>query len=294
MTQVKKFQFCRVIPYCLILLFPGTAVVAASGKPGYQEVAFDTDEGTWMSVDISPTGETILFDLLGDIYIMPAKGGTARNILTGRSYDHMPRWSPDGRQIAFISDRSGSDNAWVMDSDGSNLRRVSDDETWGVFSPAWSPDAARLVVSRRIGDAYELWSYPVSGKEGQQLTNGQEVKNPQGPVFSSDGRYIYFSSGTRTLEPTFEVWQIYRLDLQTKDVMQVTTRYGSSVRPEISADGRYMAFARTLNGRDGLWLRDLHLNIEHYCSTASLTVFNPGRLTSICIRALHLHLTITC
>ena len=109
--------------------------------PGpHHDVAIDTDEGTWMTVDISPDGQTIVFDLLGDIYTMPATGGDAKAISSGVSWDMQPRFSPDGQWIAFTSDRAGGDNIWIMKRDGTEPKQVSKESFRLVNSPAWSPD----------------------------------------------------------------------------------------------------------------------------------------------------------
>ncbi|NIT57507.1 MAG: hypothetical protein GWN00_15145, partial [Aliifodinibius sp.] len=79
-----------------------------------------TDEGTWMNLDVSPDGSQIVFDLLGDIYLLPIEGGQASLIRGGHAYEIQPRFSPDGSKILFTSDAGGGDNIWVMDSDGSN------------------------------------------------------------------------------------------------------------------------------------------------------------------------------
>ena len=71
-------------------------------------LSFDATEGTWMSVDVSPDGQQVVFDLLGTIYEMPVVGGDAVALTTGRSWNLSPRYSPDGERIAFSSDRSGS------------------------------------------------------------------------------------------------------------------------------------------------------------------------------------------
>src|SRR5206468_5193561 len=80
-------------------------------------VEFTTDEGTWMSLDVSPDGRTILFDLLGDIYRIGIAGGRAERLTSGPAFDYAPRYSPDGRTIAFCSDRGGNMNLWLMRSE---------------------------------------------------------------------------------------------------------------------------------------------------------------------------------
>src|SRR5258708_28278611 len=75
-------------------------------------VSFETSEGTWISLDVSPDGRTIVFELLGDLYTMPIAGGAATRITTGPGFDSQPRWSPDGKRIVFLSDRSGAENVW--------------------------------------------------------------------------------------------------------------------------------------------------------------------------------------
>ncbi len=108
-------------------LFLAISLYAAPSLPLTPQriIEFDTDEGTWISLDVSPDGHMLVFELLGDIYLLPVGGGNARPILTGISMDTQPRFSPDGRSIVFISDRDGSENVWIADADGGHPRQVS-------------------------------------------------------------------------------------------------------------------------------------------------------------------------
>src|SRR6266436_1177082 len=77
-----------------------------------RKIEFTTDEGTWISLDVSPDGKTIVFELLGDLYTLPIEGGQAKLVSGGMAFDSQPKFSPDGKWIAFLSDREGSDNIW--------------------------------------------------------------------------------------------------------------------------------------------------------------------------------------
>jgi len=110
---------------------------------------FSTDEGTWLSVDVSKDGSTILFDLLGDLYTLPLAGGAAKRITDGPAYDSQPAYSPDATTIAFISDRNGADNFWIAKADGTAPRQITREREAEFASPAWTPDGEYVVISRQ-------------------------------------------------------------------------------------------------------------------------------------------------
>src|SRR5579863_10586032 len=122
-------------------------------KPGLplkpeRKIEFTTDEGTWLSVDVSPDGATVLFDLVGDLYTVPIAGGEAKRITSGMAFDSQPKYSPDGKTIAFLSDRDGAENLWIMHADGTEPKQLSK-ETWAeMASPSWTPDGNYVLVSR--------------------------------------------------------------------------------------------------------------------------------------------------
>ena len=242
-----------------------------NAPPGeWRDVAIDTDEGTWMNVDVSPDGRTIVFDLLGDLYTLPINGGDATCIREGIAWEMQPRFSPEGDRIAFTSDAGGGDNLWVMNRDGSDARQVTKESFRLLNSPAWSPHGEYIAgrkhfTSRRSLGAGEVWLYHVSGGSGLQMTTRPtEQKDVGEPAFSPDGRYVYFSLDA-TPGSTFEyskdsngqIYVIRRLDRETGDITPVVTGPGGAVRPTPSPDGKWLAFVRRVRFETRLFLLDL-------------------------------------
>jgi Tol biopolymer transport system component/imidazolonepropionase-like amidohydrolase len=236
-------------------------------------ISFETDEATWVNVTVSPDGRTILFDVLGDIYSMPATGtgtGLATRIRGGPAFEMQPRFSPDGQWVAFISDAGGGTNVWLMRPDGSDARQVTRETQRLVNNPAWSPDGRTIYVrkhfiqQRSLG-AGEIWAYHASGGAGLQVTERQGWQKDQNePAVSPDGRYLYYS---RDVTPgiTFEynknvhavIYAVMRRDLQTGEEIPLLNRPGGSIAPMPSPDGRHLAFVRRVGTRSVLFLRDL-------------------------------------
>jgi len=234
------------------------------------EAKIDTDEGTWMSLDVSPDGSDIVFDLLGDIYSVPIAGGQARPLTSGVAWDMQPRFSPDGKRIAFTSDRAGGDNIWVMNRDGSSPTQVTKEAFRLTNSPAWAPDgdfiAARkhFTGTRSLGSG-EIWLYHRTGGDGIPMTKRpNEQKDVGEPAFSPDGRYLYYSQAVtpgRTFQynkdPNDEIYAIQRLDRVTGRTDRFVSAPGGSIRPTPSHDGKWLAFVRRQRGKTVLFVKDL-------------------------------------
>ena len=190
-------------------------------------VEFTTDEGTWVSLDVSPDGKTILFELLGDLYTVPIAGGEAKAITTGLAFDSQPSYSPDGKMIAFISDRDGAENLWVAKADGSEPRPLTKDKQSLFASPSWTPDGDYVLASRQPQlpwGAFELWMYHVRGGSGVPVTKGKPKPDAKpdewvhaiGAVASKDGKYLYYTKRNKMFNAynnlNFPLSQVARRD----------------------------------------------------------------------------------
>jgi Tol biopolymer transport system component/imidazolonepropionase-like amidohydrolase len=238
-------------------------------------VEFETSEGTWMSLDVSPDGKTIVFDLLGDIYTIPFSGGTATLISEGPAFEAHPRFSPDGKKIAFTSDRNGCDNIWIMDADGKNPHAVINEKERQTSNPVWTPDGNYIIArkhyrnTRSLG-AGEMWMYHRSGGDGLQLTKRRNwQQNAADPFLSPDGRYLYYdedvSPGNQfeyNRDPYGVIYVIQRLDRVSGKSRTIASGNGGSVRPVISPDGKLMAFVRRVRLNSVLFLKNLETDEE--------------------------------
>lgn len=236
---------------------------------GSKRIEFTTDEGTWMSLDLSPDGKTIVFELLGDLYTIPVEGGEAKLLMGGNQYDGMPRFSPDGKKIAFVSDRSGAENLWICDADGSNPKALTQGRDTLMLSPTWTPDGNYVIVSKQGGGlgTYTLQMIDVRGGSGVPIvkSSGPGI-NRMGAIVSPDNRFVYFGQrqGSWTYDGQFPQWQVYRYDRQNGETTVVTNSDGSALRPMLSPDGNTLYYASRYRTQTGLRARDLKSGEERW------------------------------
>ena len=264
--HVQKSIGVLALLHCLLLI---TAPVFADddekdmalpleGKTA--QLAFSTDEGSWLSLDIAPDGRTLVFDLLGDLYALPIDGGTATALTSGLGYDSQPAISPNGESIAFISDRDGSLNLWLVDIDGSNPRKLSAESQFGLISPAWTPDGQSIVVTRTALKP-ELTQFHISGGSGVTLGGANEEDEiwGVGVVASPDQRHLYYARGIKYEGPgpRFPATQISRYDRSNGTVEQITQGEGGGVRPQLSPDGTLLVYGTRHESQTGLRIRNL-------------------------------------
>jgi imidazolonepropionase-like amidohydrolase/Tol biopolymer transport system component len=251
-------------------------------------MSFTTTEGSWMSLDLSPDGRTIVFELLGDLYTLPVTGGTATRITSGQAYDMQAVFSPDGKRIAFISDRNGSENLWIANADGTRPRAVTTTERDSYMSPIWAPDGEYVIAAKGA----QLWMYHESGGSGVQMTGVSAPAAPGGPAaaaapallgpdFANDPRYLWVNVrgtvpagfATRHIDeadPEFDPhtqnrssarvvgpYQIALLDRETGRLHMRTHEHEGAFRPLASPDGKWLMYATRYDARQALKLLDL-------------------------------------
>ena len=248
-------------------------------KPGesfnYATHKFTTTQGTWMNLDVSPDGKTIVFDMLGDIYTMPIQGGNAKAIRTGIAFEVQPRFSPDGRYISFTSDAGGGDNIWIMNTQGKEAKQITKESFRLLNNAVWTPDSKYLIArkhftsSRSLG-AGELWQYHITGGSGIQVVkkkNDQQDINE--PWVSSDAKHLYYSEDMYSggffqynKDPNKQIYAIKRYNLISGERQTITGGPGGAARPTVSPDGAMLAFVRRVGEKTVLYIHDLETGQE--------------------------------
>jgi Tol biopolymer transport system component len=294
----------RIIRHSLALgLFvTGVAEARADSLPlrPAATLRYTVDSGTGMSIDVSPDGRTIIFDMLGDLYALPISGGRAHRLTSGMAWDAFPRFSPDGKRIAFISDRSGLENLWVMDADGHNARIIShnrnvmdEDTPFTMRGPVWAPDGQEIAVRRKqLRNPYsrdELWLYNIASGEGQALTGrGRRVDEPAGPTgaaFTPDGKGLVLAMRDPwDPKSTNALWYVDRQSLKRTKLLDTSAVLSS---PTLSRDGKTLGYFSAPLDKNGFGHTELHrcsLSVAQggaaTCTSDALVASDLGTQTS--------------
>ncbi|HEY0681320.1 MAG TPA: amidohydrolase family protein [Steroidobacter sp.] len=248
---------------------------AADNSAAYRDITFTATEGTWMSLDVSPDGKTIAFDLLNDIYVMPAAGGPATAIHSGPATQRSPQFSPDGKSLVYLSDQTGADNIWISALDGSNARQLSKETLAMITGPAWAHDGRSIVATKTNASTYEmkmseLRRFFLDGAPEQVVVPKPESgKDVQEPRLSPDGRYAYYTQRTDVgdhyvyLNTGLSNFVIRRHDLQTGESVDLIGGFGSATTPEVSPDGKSVAFIRRVGAKTVLFRYDVAAGTQH-------------------------------
>ena len=267
----------RAVMVWMALLLGSTPTLAAQDEPAGEESAEENPEqeglplepgrrvratlteGSWLSVDVSPDGGTLVFDLLGDLYTMPISGGAATPLTAGMAFDGQPRFSPDGERVVYTSDRDGGENVWIVSLDKSDTVQVTEGKNASYQSPEWTPDGDYVLATKRPPGAGKIWMYHVDGGSGVEVTKEDNGIRTTGAAFGSDERFIWYAqrSGSWEYNSDMSDYQLRVYDRETGETFGRSNRYGGAVRPTLSPDGRWLVYATRHVAETALRVRDL-------------------------------------
>jgi Tol biopolymer transport system component len=230
-----------------------------------RKVKINTDEGSWLSLDVSPDGQQIIFDMLGDLYLLPIAGGRAEQLTSGMAFDTQARFSPDGKSIAFISDRDGADNVWTMNLQTKKTKQISKSKNENYQSAEWTPDGEYIVASKGRRNL-KLHMYHKDGGSGVQLINKPDDAKTVEPAFGKDSRYIWYAQrkGAWNYNAQLPQYQLATFDRETGDTDVKTSRYGSAFTPTLSPDGNWLVYGTRYNNHTGLVAQNLKTGTEKW------------------------------
>ncbi len=207
----------------------------------------ESDEGNWIAFGGRDA------DGRQQIFVVKPDGTGKKRLTQEGRQNFFPAWSPDGKRLAFTSDRSGSLQIWVMEADGSNPKGLTTEGENVV--PTWSPNGKRLAFGCKRSGHFEICAMDADGSRQKQLTKTDTAVGNNAAAWSPDGRRIAFSS---TRSGHYAIWV---MDPDGGHLTQLTTPYGDrypdSNVPAWSPDGTKIAFWSGLEHRYGnVWVMD--------------------------------------
>lgn len=206
-------------------------VVQADDRGSGVEVRTLTQGGE--QVDVSRDGTQVAFTLNGDLWLMPGGGGAGRRITSTPEEEQWPRFSPDGRRLAYSVEVGGQSDLYVMDLGSGRTTQVTKHKADDFFQ-CWSPDGTRLAFSSERSGNRDLWSIELSSGKEVQLTNHPAADDD--PAWSPDGRWIAFDSGRDGSQA------IFVMPAEGGPARRVTQGSGFFQVPAWSPDGSMLAF----------------------------------------------------
>jgi tricorn protease len=184
--------------------------------------------------NVSPTGVRALFEARGDIFTAPAEHGSTRNLTsTPGVHERSPDWSPDGKWIAYLSDRSGEYEIYLQPQKGGEEVRVTTDGSVYRYAIRWSPDSKKLLFWDKL---LRLWYVDIDEKK-PVLMDSSTQGQPNDGVWSPDSRWVAYSKADRSLNRS-----VYLYSLEQKKVFRVTDAFYNDFNPAFDHNGKYLYF----------------------------------------------------
>ena len=226
-------------------------------------LSFETSEGTLISVDVSPNGKTIAFDLLGHIYLMPSNGGNAEAITKGTSWNMFPRFSPDGEKILFTSDRSGSDDLWVQEIKTGEMQNISKMDN-PVHQGTWSTSGKHVFGTElNMKVRHPVYLFNMYGKKQEIIPAGSRAPVTHFAMHPSNG-LVYFAHGDAPLYRSGDRIKTY--NMENGEIEIYIDRPGGAANPTISRDGKFLAYIHRDDRQTALVVRNIETNEEKIVS----------------------------
>jgi TolB protein len=308
MTQFCSWKLMRKVAVTLVagvvVLTTGANVAGRSGNSNAGKIAFEGDSfGDWglsamrpdgsnltnlealsgaADASWSPNGKQVVFEADPnhddnlEVFVMDADGSNLRNLTESAGRDYWADWFPNGQQIVFTSDRTGVPNIYVMNADGTDQRPLTDGTDYASYQPDVSPDGKQVVFIREtLTDPPTIWVMNADGSGPHALTlpgSGADID----PQWSPNGKSIVFSSDRGG---TFE---IYVMDADGDNVVQLTTSAGADFNPTFSPDGQQIAWWKLRSGQGDIWTMDRdgsnQVNITNSAAFEGFPDWHPGHL----------------
>jgi tricorn protease len=202
------------------------------------------------ALDISPEGKRAVLSARGDIYTVPAKEGSIRNLThTPGIRENSGTWSPDGKWIAYISDRTGEDEIYLKAQDGTGPEvRVTSDGAMFRFNPMWSPDSKKLIFADK---AVRLFYVDIDVKTPILIDQGK-VQDITDYSWAPDSQWITYAKGVENGNSVIELYS-----LADKKITALTTDFTNSWNPVFEPGGEYVEFLSNRDYNEVLGVYDL-------------------------------------
>ena len=261
----------RLAPHVFVLCLAtcAGAIAQTQSKNPTESISISTNEGTELAFDISPDGKSIVFDLLGQLWLVPAGGGKARAItdaVRDVAQDLDPSFSPDGKRIVFRAERNGRTGLWMLDLASGGVRQLTQlpNPDGHDGEAAWSPDGRQIAYLHMFPRDFiakkparlALMTLDVETGSTREVEIGG-ITNPRlaDPVWIRGGKEIGFVVRKAPGERSGQLWSVPALGGQATPVTDESADLRS---PAVSADGTRVAhFAKDKDGRQEIWLREI-------------------------------------
>ncbi|HET7374626.1 MAG TPA: hypothetical protein VFJ20_14660, partial [Gemmatimonadaceae bacterium] len=253
---------------CVLLVLAACAATSnARNHAPTETISFETHEGTTLAFDIAPDDSSIVFDLLGQLWTLPANGGPARAVtdaVRDTAEDLDPSISPDGRSVVFRAERHGRTGLWLLDLASDGVRQLTQldraDEYHG--GATWSPDGRAIAFTRVAPDSGTgRWRSRIrildvsSGKARDVALDSTQKLQMRDPAWTPDGRRIAFVAASPANPRGGRIWIV---DANGGRATALFADSATAIAPSFTPDGERIAFlAPDSSDRLQVWVREL-------------------------------------